>query len=84
MERAQSSSGSIFERKGASAMAMQADRVSPQESKEHLKSGALLVCGYDSEEKFQGNHLEGAISLGEFKTREKQIARDHEIIFYCA
>jgi len=65
-------------------MATQADRVSPQEAREHLKSGALLICGYDSEEKFRANHLEGAISLAELKAREKQIARNDEIIFYCA
>jgi hypothetical protein len=65
-------------------MAMQMDRISPPEAREHMKSGALLVCGYDSEEKFQGNHLERAISLGDLKAREKQITRDHELIFYCA
>jgi hypothetical protein len=65
-------------------MARQVDRISPQEAKEHLKSGALLVCGYDSDEKFRENHLEGATSLADLKARENEIARDHEILFYCA
>jgi hypothetical protein len=63
-------------------MAMQVDRVSPQEAREHMRAGGLLVCGYDSEEKFRDNHLEGALSLGELKAREKQIAPDADIIFY--
>ena len=65
-------------------MAMQVDRISPQEAKEHMESGALLVCGYDSDNKFRENHLNGAISVTELKARENQIARDHELIFYCA
>jgi rhodanese-related sulfurtransferase len=65
-------------------MAVGAKRISPQEAKEHLKSGALLVCAYDSEAKFRQNHLEGAISLDEFKAREGSTPRDREVIFYCA
>jgi hypothetical protein len=65
-------------------MAVQVNRLSPEDAKEHMKSGALLVCGYDNEEKFRDNHLEGAISLSDFRARERQIVRDQEIIFYCA
>lgn len=60
------------------------ERISPQEAKRHLEAGALLVCAYDSQAKFQQNHLEGAISLDEFRTREESAPRDREIIFYCA
>jgi hypothetical protein len=65
-------------------MATPVDRISPQEAREHMESGALLVCGYDSAEKFRENHLEGAIALAELKTRETQMAPDREIIFHCA
>ncbi len=54
------------------------------EARRLVQSGdALLVCAYESEEKFKKNSLEGAISLQEFKTKEGEIARDREIIFYC-
>ena len=45
---------------------------------------AMLVCGYESDEKFAANHLEGAISLSEFQERLPTINEDQEIIFYCA
>jgi hypothetical protein len=32
-------------------------------------NSALLVCAYDSAEKFRQNHLAGAISLAAFKSR---------------
>ena len=60
-------------------------RISAEETRKRVKSGsALFVCAYDDDEKFQNNHLEGAISLGEFKTRLPSLARDQEMIFYCA
>lgn len=60
-------------------------RVSPQDARKKVESeGALLVCAYDSEEKFNQMHLEGAMSLEEFRSREEEISRDREIIFYCA
>lgn len=61
------------------------ERVPVEEAKERVDSGAaLLVCAYDSEEKFQTVHLEGAISLSEFRTRLPSLPKDREIIFYCA
>ena len=61
-----------------------AERISPRQAHTDLASGALLVCGYDSDEKFQSNHLAGAISLAEFRAREDSVPKDREIIFYCA
>ena len=59
--------------------------VGPRETFEKLKSGTtLLVCAYDDEEKFRAVHLEGAISLKEFRSRLASLSRYHEIIFYCA
>lgn len=44
----------------------------------------LLVCAYDSDEKFRQNQLEGAISLSAFRSVESTLAKDREIVFYCA
>lgn len=60
-------------------------RVSPQEARKKVESeGALLVCAYDSEEKFNQMHLEGAMSLAEFSRSQENLSRDREVIFYCA
>ena len=65
-------------------MAITMDRISPQEARQHVKSGALLVCAYDSDAKFWQNRLAGAISLDELRAREGSMPHDQEIIFYCA
>ena len=49
-----------------------------------LSKTALLVCAYDDEEKFQNNHLVGALSLAEFKSKLPSLSKDQEILFYCA
>lgn len=60
-------------------------RIPPDETRQKVTSGsALLVCAYDDEEKFEKNHLEGAISLAEFKSNLSSIPKNKEIIFYCA
>lgn len=65
--------------------AAMAERISAPEARRHVESGeALLVCAYDSNEKFQQNKLEGAISLDEFRSRADSIPKHQEIIFYCA
>jgi rhodanese-related sulfurtransferase len=65
-------------------MAAAVERISPQQAKRDMESGTPLVCGYDSPEKFEQNHLEGAMSLDEFQSREGSLSPDQEIIFYCA
>ncbi|MBM9605658.1 rhodanese-like domain-containing protein [Desulfopila inferna] len=60
------------------------DSIQVAEARRLVQSGdALLVCAYESEEKFKKNCLEGALSLQEFKEKEGEIPRDQEIIFYC-
>jgi hypothetical protein len=60
-------------------------RISPKETRKRVLSGAaLLVCAYDDDEKFKRNRLEGATSFNEFKMRSGSLAKDQEIIFYCA
>jgi hypothetical protein len=60
-------------------------RIRPEEVQEKLHAGGdlLLVCAYDSQEKFQQFQLEGAIPLSEFKAMEGSIAKEREIVFYC-
>ena len=60
-------------------------RISSHVARQKATSGAaLLVCAYDDEEKFKNNHLEGAISFSEFKSKLSSLAKDQEVIFYCA
>jgi hypothetical protein len=61
------------------------ERIGPTETYEKLKArAALLVCAYEDEEKFKVLHLEGAMSLGELRSRLNTLSKDQEIIFYCA
>ena len=61
------------------------ERIGPEETHEKLKAGtALLVCAYDSDEKFKTMPLEGAISLSAFQSKLPSLSKDQEIIFYCA
>ena len=65
-------------------MATTVERITPQQAHDHMRADAMLVCAYDSEEKFQQNHLEGAIELEHFASQADAIPKDQEIIFYCA
>jgi hypothetical protein len=54
------------------------------EARRRMNSGkAILVCGYESDEKFQSLHLQGAESLHHFRSRLPDIPKEQEIIFYC-
>ena len=60
-------------------------RISVEEARQKVNSGAaLLVCAYDDDDKFKNNHLQGAISLGEFMSKLPSLSAEQEIIFYCA
>ncbi|HKL49372.1 MAG TPA: hypothetical protein VJ882_06945 [Desulfuromonadales bacterium] len=59
-------------------------RITPEETRRKLAAGeAILVCAYESDEKFEKVKLDQAISLNEFKKRLPSIPEDQEIIFYC-
>ncbi len=59
--------------------------VPAEQAYERTKNGqALLVCAYESDDKFKNVHLEGAIPLSEFQSKVSSIEKDKEIIFYCA
>ena len=60
-------------------------RIPPDEVRNKVKNGsALLVCAYPDEERFKRLHLEGAISLSDFKAKLPTLPKTQEIIFYCA
>jgi hypothetical protein len=59
-------------------------RLSPQEAKARIDSGALLVCAYEDEDKCRLLRLEGSLTLGELRSRLPELSLDQEIVFYCA
>ena len=64
---------------------MEPERIAAPEVREKIiDESALLVCAYDDNNKFQQFHLDGAISLNEFKSEINGLKKDHEIFFYCA
>lgn len=67
-------------------MAGLVERIAPQEARRRLQADpeAMLVCAYDSQEKFDKYHLEGAISFDEFKSQVDSLPEERELIFYCA
>ena len=63
----------------------EAIRVTPEEARRKVSSGAaLLICAYDDDEKFKHLHLEGAMSFKAFRSNLSRLSKDQEIIFYCA
>ena len=65
---------------------MEIPRISVASLRRKLTNGSktLLVCGYDSDERFREMELEGAISWNEFQSRRSSLPSDQEIVFYCA
>jgi hypothetical protein len=60
-------------------------RISATEIRARVQSGeAMLVCAYDSDDKFEAHHLEGAVSLAEFRSLLPTLAKDRELVFFCA
>jgi hypothetical protein len=64
---------------------MPAVRITPQEAYEKVQAGqAILVCGYEEEEKFRAMRLEMSISFAGFQAMLPSLPKESEIIFYCA
>lgn len=60
------------------------DLISVDQAHEDVEAGkALLVCAYESDEKFHNNALQAAISFNDLRQREDGLTKDQEIIFYC-
>jgi hypothetical protein len=61
------------------------ERISVEETRQKVSSeSALLVCAYDADDKFKQFNLDGAMSLGNFKSKEDGLDKSKELIFYCA
>lgn len=64
---------------------MAAERISPEQAYADVTPGiALLVCGYDSDEKFREHYLPEAMSFAEFRARANTLPKNQEVIFYCS
>lgn len=60
-----------------------AERIKPKTASQRMDEGdALLVCAYDSDEKFEENHLYGAIARSELNDKLDEIDQSRELIFY--
>jgi len=58
-------------------------RITPEAARLKVLSGkAMLVCAYASHEKFLKYHLEGAIPFSDLQSKEKNLSRNQEVIFY--
>lgn len=49
-----------------------------------VRAGGLLVCAYEDEAKCRQLNLDGAMSLRAFQARVPTLAKDQDIVFYCA
>lgn len=59
-------------------------RISVAEARQHSLTGqALLICAYE-DPRCRNIMLEGALLLSELKAQIPDIAKDKELIFYCA
>lgn len=59
--------------------------ISADDAYKKLKTGkALLACAYAEDEKFKKFNLTGAISLKDLESQLSRMAKNSEIIFYCA
>jgi hypothetical protein len=61
------------------------ERIGVGEARRHAaQQGALLVCGYEDDDKCRALRLNGALTMSEFRARAGAMPRDQEVIFYCA
>jgi len=73
-----------YAQKGTGTLA-DVPRIAIDKAREKSLSGeALLVCAYNSDERFNKMRLDGAIPLSKFKEMLPHSPRNSEIIFYCA
>jgi hypothetical protein len=64
---------------------MDVPRISPAEARRRVQQGhALLVCGYEDDNKCRSMALEGAITLNELRQRLPSLPKSQELVFYCA
>ena len=60
-------------------------RINAEEVYAKVKTdNALLVCAYESDEKYEKFKIEGSIPFSKFKGMLSSIPKTQEIIFFCA
>lgn len=60
-------------------------RISADKARRKSVAGeALLVCAYDDADKFNANHLEGAVTWQEFEAKMPKLAKGDAVVLYCA
>jgi hypothetical protein len=65
---------------------MNVPRISPKDVRRRMagSSKALLVCAYDTVDRFREMELEGATSWPAFQASLPSVSKDREIVVYCA
>ena len=63
---------------------MDVPRITARDVRRIMESGSkpLLVCAYETEDRFREMELEGAISWPALESRLPSVAKDQEIVFY--
>ena len=65
--------------------ATEAIRIDAREVHQRVSSGkAFFVCGYEEDEKYESLRLQMSMPYSEFSKKVSGLAKDQEIIFYCA
>ena len=60
-------------------------RISAEEVYAKVKTGnALLVCAYESDEKYEKFKIDGSIPFSKFTGILSSLPKTQEIIFFCA
>ena len=62
----------------------QVKRLSPQQVHAQVKSGALLVCSYGSDDKCARFPLAGSTPPSQFEKARATLPKDKPLIFFCA
>lgn len=59
-------------------------RIGPEEAYEKVTAGeALLVCGYEDPEQCAALHVEGSLSMQQFRALRRTLPKEQELVFYC-
>jgi len=59
-------------------------RIDVDEARRRVSGGeAVLVCGYEDEEKCRRVRLEGALTLRQLEAQLDAVPKDRALIFYC-
>jgi hypothetical protein len=60
------------------------EKITAEQALGELAEGALLVNGYDDEQRWEITRVPGAVSYMDFASHLRDLPRDAELMFYCA